>query len=426
MFLIDDVEIITVGTEVLSGQILDTNAQYLAKEFIKLSYNCRFKQTCKDSNEDIKICLDIAIKRSDCVVLTGGLGPTADDITLAAVAEFCELPLVYSEEAMAVMSKYFSGGGTDSCKNSSCICERMANYPKNATILKNNIGTACGAIVPFTLAGEQKIIVVLPGPPMENRLMFKEELIPLLAKKNGGIADSSFLNFVGVGETTIEQDFKSEIEAVPHMDWGIYASPATVLLRLSIEGDEQELAVAREARHKLIQNISNKYKNNIFAMNDTSLIDIVLDLLVKKNKTIACAESCTSGLLADALTEKAGASQYFNGSVVTYSNLSKEKILAVPKKILAEHGAVSEECARAMARSCAKLFNSDIACSITGIAGPTGATEKKALGTVHIAVVYQSKEMHKVLELRGGRTLVRKRACTHALNLIRLMLEELD
>ncbi|MCI5870941.1 competence/damage-inducible protein A [Streptococcus sp.] len=404
-------ELIAVGTEILTGQIVNTNAQFLSEQMAQIGIDVYFQTAVGDNMERLLSILDIAKKRSDLIILCGGLGPTEDDLTKQTLAQFLNRELVTDLSAKKRLDEFFSHRPSSSRTPNN---ERQAQIIEGSTALQNRTGLAVGGLI--TVDGTT--YVVLPGPPGELKPMVREELLPLL--DSGKKLYSRVLRFFGMGESQLVTLLDDLIQTQTDPTLAPYAKTGEVTLRLSTKAKSQ-----REATLKLDQFESKILEREPLSQlfyaygDDTSLSEVVVNLLKANNKTITAAESLTAGLFQASLADISGASQIFSGGFVTYSMEEKSKMLGINMKDLAEHGVVSSFTAQAMAEGAREKIGADFAISLTGVAGPE-ELEGQAVGTVFIALA--SVDGTEILQLSLGgrsRSTIRRVAVLHALNLVR-------
>lgn len=404
-------ELIAVGTEILTGQIVNTNAQFLSEQMAQIGIDVYFQTAVGDNAERLLSILDIAKKRSDLIILCGGLGPTEDDLTKQTLAQFLNRELVTDLSAKKRLDEFFSHRPSSSRTPNN---ERQAQSIEGSTALQNRTGLAVGGLI--TVDGTT--YVVLPGPPGELKPMVREELLPLL--DSGKKLYSRVLRFFGMGESQLVTLLDDLIQTQTDPTLAPYAKTGEVTLRLSTKAKSQ-----REATLKLDQFESKILEREPLSQlfyaygDDTSLSEVVVNLLKANNKTITAAESLTAGLFQASLADISGASQIFSGGFVTYSMEEKSKMLGINMKDLAEHGVVSSFTAQAMAEGAREKIGADFAISLTGVAGPE-ELEGQAVGTVFIALA--SVDGTEILQLSLGgrsRSTIRRVAVLHALNLVR-------
>lgn len=410
-------EIIAVGTEILTGQITNTNAQFLSEEFAKLGIDVFFQTAVGDNEERLLSIIDLASKRSDLVVLCGGLGSTEDDLTKQTLAKYLGRNLVFDEQASKRLNEFFATRPqfTRTANN-----ERQAQLIEGSTPLQNSTGLAVGGVIEV----DGVTYVVLPGPPSELKPMVWDYLVPLLSSDHKQLY-SRVLRFFGIGESQLVTVLSDLIDNQTDPTIAPYAKTGEVTLRLSTKADDIESA--KEKLDQLEQKIlSKKTLNSIPLENllygygdDNSMARVVFDLLKKKHKTITAAESLTAGLFQSSIADFSGSSSVFNGGFVTYSIEEKSKMLQIPLEKLQEQGVVSHFTAEKMAEQSRKLTDTDFGIGLTGVAGPD-SLEGHPAGTVFIGIATREK-VHSIRVLIGGRRRsdVRHIACLYAFNLVR-------
>lgn len=402
-------EILSVGTEILLGDILNTNSRYLSNELANLGIDVYYHQVVGDNRERILSALNEAFSRSDIIITTGGLGPTKDDMTKELVAEFLGMDMYLHEESLKKIEDYFKKMGRIPVKSN----EKQAYFPKEAIILDNNNGTAPGAI--FEKDG--KAIIVLPGPPKEMEPMFNESVRKYLESLTGYTIVSEVLRVFGIGESEAENKLQDLIDNGENPTIAPYAKEGEVIFRITAKGKNED--EARKLIKPLKEEVYNRLGNLIYNTGDVSIQETVGEMLVNKNMTIGVSESCTGGLVSAKLIEYPGISSVFLEGAVTYSNEAKMRTLNVKKDTLEKFGAVSEETAREMAEGIAKRCGARIGVSTTGIAGPGGGTEEKPVGLVYIGVYIDGETKVERHVFSGNRSAVRNKASMTALNMVR-------
>lgn len=408
-------EIVCVGTELLLGEIVDTNATYLARQLADLGINLYFKTTVGDNWLRLSSALGVALSRSDLLLISGGLGPTQDDITKEVVGAVVGRPLRFHSDAYRHIESYLTRLGRQVSDNN----RRQAMLPEGAEMIPNPVGTAPGV----WLEVQNKLIICLPGVPHELKTMMEETVVPRLEKRWGKAPlHSRVLRFSGIGESALEEAVLDLIQNQTEPTIALYASLGEVRMRLTCRASSAEEAerifapVETEVRTRLGQ--------YLYGTGEASLAQMVGELLAPRCQTVAVAESCTGGLIGSQLTSVSGSSRYFQGGIVAYANEAKIRLLGVAPDLLARCGAVSEDVALAMARGVREALGTDYGVSVTGIAGPTGGTEEKPVGTVYIACAGPQEEqcLHRVFS--GDRAIVRQRASQQALWLLYEMLRK--
>ena len=402
-------EIIAVGTEILLGDILNTNAQYLALELAELGIDVHYQTVVGDNPKRLEDTLLHAFSRADLIITTGGLGPTEDDLTKETGAKYFQEELVLDERAFKRIQKYFQKTGREMTQNN----KKQAFVPKNSTVLYNDNGTAPGIII----EKNQKIMIMLPGPPKETVPMFENQVKPYLQKRQEYTFVSRILRIAGVGESAMETKVKDLIDAQTNPTIAPYAKDAESILRITAKAKTKQEAQSMIA--PVAEEIYNRFGHDIYAEGETNMQTVTAQLLLKKAKTIATAESCTGGALASALVEYPGISSVFLDGTVTYSNEAKQKRLGVKQETLQKYGAVSAETAKEMAEGAANTAGTEIGLATTGIAGPNGAEENKPVGLVYIGLTIDGVTQVKQCHFVGNREKIRTRAVYTALDWLR-------
>ena len=407
-------EILSVGTELLMGQVANTDAQYLSRRLSELGVQVFRHTTVGDNPARVKEALNTALSRSDLVITTGGLGPTEDDLTKEMVAEHFELQMELHQPSMDALVERMRRIHPDRPLAQNNL--KQAYFPAGSTVMPNRRGTAPGCIV----ERDNKAVAVLPGPPRELKDMFEQQLEPWLLKRREMNLTSRFFRIFGVGESNVETIlidlFHSQTPTL-----ALYCGAGEVTARLTASGapgeDLTPLLDPVEAE------ILKRLGDSVYAEGrDKTMEWTVLELLLKRGETVALAESCTGGKLATMLTDSPGASGALLEGFVTYSNEAKIRSLGVREETLRAHGAVSEECAREMADGARQRTGATWALSITGIAGPDGGSEKKPVGTVFIGLSGPDGVAAQRFQFVGDRSWIRTLSCQNALNMLRLKL----
>ncbi|MGI6113049.1 MAG: competence/damage-inducible protein A [Mahellales bacterium] len=406
-------EIISVGTELLLGQIANTNAQYISQSLSKIGVNIYYHSVVGDNAERIRDCFKRAFDRSDLIIVTGGLGPTSDDITKEVLADFFGVSLVMHEESRHRILKFFNRIGRPCTANNL----KQAYTLQGAKVIPNNNGTAPGVL----FKKNDRIFFLLPGPPNEMRGMMGDYVLPYLAEMNNSIIKSKVLKIIGVGESRVEEILEDIIKAQRNPTIAPLAGDGEVTIRITARADDEEKV------NSLIKETENiireRLKNNIYGQDDDTIEEVVVKKLGALGYSLSTAESCTGGLVANLITNVPGASNIFNRGFITYSNESKIELLGVPKNTIKEVGAVSAQTAKAMAQGLLLRTNSDIALAITGIAGPGGGTPEKPVGLVYVAVADRNEVKIASFNFVGNRQRIKLVTAKHALNNLRLFLE---
>lgn len=409
-------EIISVGTEHLVGQIIDTNAQYLSSVLADLGIAVYYRSTVGDNLGRVKEVVLHALGRADLVITTGGLGPTDDDLTVAAVAEALGLPLERHEEAWAHIQEFFRARNRPLTGQQ----EKQAMLPQGARMIPNTRGTAPGVIVEH----ESKTLVLLPGVPREMRGMMEDHVIPYLrARGLGGtqVIRSRILRITGLGESAVEDRVRDLMRTGTNPTIAPYAHTGECHLRITARGDPDEVDALLDAAEAALR---ERLGDAVYGVGEVRLEEVVAQLLLSHRLTIALAESCTAGLIAHRLARTPGALAYLDGGVVAYSNGAKVRWVGVPEELLERHGAVSAEAARAMAEGIRTRAGTVLGLATTGIAGPTGATPEKPVGLVFIALAHPAGTDVQAWRFgtEPGREGIRYLASQAALDMVRLHL----
>ena len=409
-------ELISVGTELLMGQILDTNSQYLSQELNAMGFDVYYKSTVGDNPERMKQAFALALSRSDIVITTGGLGPTEDDITKEMMAEQLGIPLVLHQPSLEAIQGFFARIGQPMTQNNRK--QAMLPMAKDGIIMPNPKGTAPGCI----MHQNGKHAIVMPGPPFEMKHMFTHFAKPYLQQFCDDVLVSHYLRVVGLGESRVADLLQEVIEEQSNPSLATYCSPSEVQIRITAKCKGKQEAEA------LIAPVEAKIRgilgNAVYTVGKKALETVVGDLLKKRGETVAVAESCSGGWLSSLLIHDAGSSMYFKEGIVSYTNEAKHRLLHVSKEALSKYGAVSEQTAKEMAQGARENCDADYALSITGIAGPDGAVEGKSVGTVWIGLADRDHVTAKKFEFSSDRTRNRERAVRNALNMLRLRLLE--
>lgn len=409
-------EIITVGTELLLGQIVNTNACYLSEKLAGLGIDVYYTTTVGDNPQRLREVLALGWRRSELIILTGGLGPTMDDLTRETLANFLGLELILDTSVLANLRCLFARRGQEMTRNNI----KQAYFPAGAQVLPNPSGTAAGMM----LEKEGHTIVLLPGPPFEMVPMFENEVIPRLEGLLEGhrqVIKSRILKLYGIGESYLETVLQSLLEKQANPTLATLAKENEMHLRLTAKADlleeAQGLLAGMEAK---IRHLVGQY---IFAVDRETMEGAVGELLLEKGMTISVAESCTGGLIGHRLTEIPGSSAYFPCGIISYSNEAKQNLLGVDPRLILQYGAVSSPVAEAMAAGVRDLGSTSLGLAVTGIAGPGGGTSNKPVGLVYVALATEDKTYVAKNNLRGPRRVVKNRAGQVALNYVRRYLQ---
>ena len=405
-------EILCVGTELLMGQIVNTNARFLASRLAALGITHQYQTVVGDNPGRLEEAYRLALSRSDVVITVGGLGPTVDDITKKSAAKVLGKELVLRPEAEEMVRLRFHQFHRDMPLNNLS----QAMFTADTLLLLNDHGTAPGAIVP---AGEGKVIIHLPGPPRELEPMFLEKAEPWLRQRSGQTLVSRYIYIFGMGESAVDA-LLADLETRENPTLSPYCSTGEVTLRATARAEDE--AAAAELLEGLLREVRSRLGDVIYDIrpeNDGSLALRTVELLKEKHLTVATAESLTGGLIAATLVNISGASEVVRGGFVTYQTDTKTELLGVPAETIDRFGVVSCPVAEAMAKGARERLGTDIAVSATGLAGPGGGTEETPVGTVCLGIAGKDGVRSVRLQLSGDRERIRTLSVKNALNLIR-------
>ena len=410
-------EILCVGTELLLGDIINTNAAYISKELASLGIAVYRQSVIGDNPERLKLEMRGALSRADLVITTGGLGPTCDDLTKETVSELFETELVMDEYCLGEIRKFFEKSNRVMTKNN----EKQALVPRGCYVLTNDWGTAPGIAIEGKEGSELegKTAILLPGPPREMTNMFTYRARPYLEERCPRAMVSRNLHILGMGESAVEDKLRELMDSSVNPTLAPYAKEGEVRLRITASAESKEKAgeMCDELARRVLATEVGKY---VYGIDVGSVENAVLAELRRDGETLSVAESCTGGLVSKRITDISGASDVFLGGAVTYANEAKIKMLGVSEETLRKHGAVSEETAIEMSRGIRRVTGSDFGISTTGIAGPTGGSEEKPVGTVYISVDSKCGSAVKKLTLSPmrDREYIRMVSATLALYLV--------
>jgi nicotinamide-nucleotide amidase len=402
--------IITIGDELLIGQVVDTNAAYIAEALNKISVKVKNILTVGDTQEDILQTFIKQFSENDLIISTGGLGPTHDDITKKTICKFFNTELVKNEDVKANVERILA------LRNMkwTAAADEQTFVPIGCKIIPNKHGTAPGML----FERDNKFFIALPGVPYEMKQMIDEFVLPLFSNfNNGRIILHRTLRTTGIAEAFLSELIGDIDELTKVASLAFLPSPTGVSLRISATSDSYKSV--REAIAEVENKIRSKANDYIYGTDDETIEQVLGKLLSERNLTIAVAESCTGGLIANRITNVPGSSKYFERGIVTYSNRSKTDLLGVPENLIIKHGAVSEEVAKAMAAGIREISKTDIGISTTGVAGPTGATPDKPLGLVWIGYADLKNLIAKKFLFGDDRVRVKIRSSQAAMELIR-------
>lgn len=406
-------EIVAVGTEILLGGIVNTNAVYLSRRLAQLGIDLYYQTTVGDNPARLTGVLKDALSRSDIIFTIGGLGPTVDDITLSSICSATSRELVFDKRIENLIAQHFKRRGL---KKTPKDAVRQAYVPGGARWFTNKVGTAPGILI----EQEKKVLVALPGPPRELIPIFENNVVPYLKKKSfagNWTIKTKRIKIVGLVEARVNRIVKDLLSIGPETTLGIYVHLGEVELKITAKA-KGEKSADREIR-KVEKEIRKRLGNYIYGTDDEALEYVVGKMLARKRQTLAIAESATGGLIANRITNISGSSRYFKTGIIAYSNKAKTDLLKVPPDKIKKYGAVSKEVALLMAKGIKKLSQAEVAIGVTGIAGPTGATGKKPVGLVYIAVVTDKKKTVKKYRFIGNREEIKLQASSTALDLLR-------
>ncbi|MCC8027466.1 MAG: competence/damage-inducible protein A [Clostridium sp.] len=405
-------ELISVGTELLMGNIVNSNAQFLAEQCAALGFDMYYQVTVGDNYGRMKAVIETALGRSDLVILTGGLGPTEDDLTKEACAEAMGVKLAEDAHTREHLKRFFDNHILKEIPENNW---KMASVPEGALVLDNGNGMAPGLI----LEREGKTAILLPGPPGELRPMFLQQVMPWLQKRQRQALVSRMVKICGVGESQVEDMLLDLIHSQTNPTIATYAKTAQVDLRLTARGNDKAAAEALIA--PLLREIESRFGRAVFATEEHVTLEMaVVELLKERGLTMSTAESCTGGMVAAKLVNVSGASDVFMEGMVTYSNEAKMRLLGVKEETLKTYGAVSRETALEMALGGAERSGTDVCVAITGLAGPGGGTDRKPVGLVFMACSLKGKTEVREYHFKGNREKIREQSMMKALDLVRL------
>lgn len=383
--------ILTVGTEILFGQITNTNTVYLSRQLNLMGHDVMYHYTVGDNPERVAEMIELAFKDCDIVLTTGGLGPTQDDLTKEVACSVMGDELVMVDEELEYIVEYFKNLGREMTENN----KKQAVLPSRAKVFHNYAGTAPG----FALEKDGKYIICMPGPPREMTSMFEKSVAPFLQSMSEDAIYYRMIRTFGIGESKLETDLLDLIDGQTDPTLATYAKEGEACLRIASK--RRTLEEAEKAVNDMLDKVKERIGEYIYSYDDEELVQVVCRKLMEKGLTISSAESCTGGMFAAALTDIPGISACFNRGLVTYSNEAKMQELGVKAETLEKYGAVSEETAMEMAEGLKKVSGSDICVSVTGVAGPGGGTPEKPVGLVYIGLVYGDKKLCRRVQTRS-------------------------
>jgi nicotinamide-nucleotide amidase len=406
-------EIIAVGSELLTPHFLDTNSLFITKKLNNLGIETAFKTIVGDNSADLQQCFRTAFSRTRLVVAIGGLGPTRDDLTRETLADTLGKGLIYHPDILNAMEQRFQRRGLKMSPSN----KKQAYIPEGADILDNPNGTAPGLI----LEENDRIVVLLPGPPKELRSMFTDRVIPRLEKYRQGYSFRRILRITGPGESAIESEIADLYPDDPEITVTILAAPGQIDIHL-LAHSEKSTASARKKIMILSKKIEFRLGEQIYSTDGRTLEEVLGDQLRENHKTLAVAESCTGGLLGHRITNVPGSSDYFLQGVQSYSNQAKQQRLGISAGLIKRYGAVSSQTAQAMADGIRRTSRADFGLAITGIAGPGGGTPDKPVGLVYTALSWDNEVQVEKNDFFGDRETVKFRSSQKSLDMLRIHL----
>ncbi len=406
--------ILSIGTELLLGQILNTNEKFISERLKELGIDVLYRVTVGDNPDRLEEVVKLSVEKADLVVISGGLGPTEDDLTKETVAKAMDKKLVLNKNCLHKIKGFFRNLDMDMSENNI----KQAYIPESAIIMENDEGTAPG----FIIEDNNKIIAVMPGPPREMERMFKDSLIPFLSNKNSEKIYYRNLRLIGIGESDLETRLLDLISNQTDPTIATYAKEGECSVRITSK--KENLDEAKKSVDSILPYVNERVGEFIFSYDDKELIEVVADKLKAEKLTISTAESCTGGLLASTFTDVPGISEVYEGGFVTYSNQAKIREIGVSEKTLKEYGAVSEQVAYQMAEGVRRVAETDIGISITGIAGPDGGSADKPVGLAYVGIAAKHEtKVFKILIKPSNRTYNKR---IFMLRMLRILNEKLD
>ncbi len=404
--------IISTGTELLLGSTIDTNSAFLGRKLTDIGIKVIGKSVVGDNREHLEEAFKLGLRSADLVISSGGLGPTRDDLTKEVACKVMGARMEIIEDEVKHLHEFFARRRRDMPESNI----KQAMFPPESIILKNPLGTAPG----MYLKKDNKVIILLPGPPREMENMYVQEVEPLLKKEfqlENNRAVSRIIKILGPGESQVEERLADVIDNAQGCSLALLAVDGEVHIKVTAEGED--IKDSRQMLEMITEKIKERLGDNIIGYDEETLSSIIAKLLVDKGKTIAVAESCTGGLIAKLITDLPGSSRYFWGSVTSYSNEAKKGLLNVKEETLVRYGAVSKETAVQMAQGLVDKYKVDVGLSTTGIAGPKGGTDKKPVGLVYIALADSNGCRVKEMRFVGRREAIRLLTAKTALDLLR-------
>ena len=411
-----DTEIISVGTELLLGHVTNTDARDISEMLSKIGINVKYHTVVGDNPERLRQCVETAKSRADIIITTGGLGPTCDDLTKQILAEAFGLKLIENKAEREGLYDYIRYGKKFTDNNFT-----QAMLPEGCTVFHNNCGTAPGC----GFEKDGKIVVMIPGPPKECNAMFRESALPYLRKLSEELIVSHSVRIFGLGESSVDDIFAEEMNRMTNPTMAPYAKECDCLLQITAKAKSE--AEAEEMIAPVMEHVIKRLGDVVYGVDVECIEESVIKLLREKGMTFSAAESCTGGDVARRFTDMPGASAFFKGGVVTYTNEAKAKLLGIDPALIEEKGAVSHEVAKAMAENVRAMLGTDIGVGVTGLAGPDGDGVHE-VGTVFVSLAVEGETFVKELHIGAMRTrsFIRRMAGNHIYDMMRRWLSGID
>lgn len=408
-------EIIAVGTEILLGEITNTDAVTVAQALSELGINAYYQTVVGDNPDRLYDVIMTAKSRADIIITTGGLGPTFDDLTKQVSARAFGKELVLNEEELEKIKNYFKNLGRTMTENNA----RQAYLPEGCTVFRNDWGTAPGCAI----EDGGKILIMLPGPPRECKPMVKYRMVPYLKKLSDSHLVSHSIRIYGMGESSVESKIASFAEEMENPTLAPYAKDGEVLLRVTGKAETEDEADA--ITRPVIERVCDILGDVVYGVDVNSLHEAAAKLLLEKKLTLSTAESCTGGLVASLITDISGASEFFRGGICAYTNEMKTELLGISPELLDTYGAVSTECAEALSRAACEKFGTDAGIGVTGYADPASGDDKNPGGTVYVAVTLCGKTVSSKIYQPMSRALAKSRAAQEAFDILRKEIQKI-
>lgn len=404
------VELISVGTEILLGNIVNKNAAYLSEQCAKLGLSCYYQTVVGDNESRLSETLQTALSRSDIIILSGGLGPTEDDLTKEVTSKVLNRELILDSKSKSRIEVFFSKRGLQITDNN----WKQAMVPQGSIVVDNDNGTAPGIII----EEGSKSVILMPGPPNELLPMFETSIMPYLKKKLPGTIYSKTVKICGIGESTAETMIKDMIDAQTNPTIAPYAKTGEVHLRVTAKAEDEK--EARKLTKPVVKELKERFGSNVYTTEENVTLEkAVVDLMLANNLSVSTVESCTGGMLAARLINVPGVSEVFKSGFITYSNKAKRKLVNVKKTTLERYGAVSKQVAEEMVKGAHLQNKADVIVSVTGNAGPDGGTKEKPVGLVYVACFVCGTVTVKEYHFSGNRSKIRETIVANTLTLMR-------